>query len=640
MQTALNSPFKGYYPNVNPFGISPRYNGNTPLSNLYNKYKMDDSVNYKLSKVKNRRDANAEIEQGEIVRQDLPNGGTLLHKALGKKHKNGGIPVNLPDNSFIFSNYKSTSLNKEELDTFNLGGYSKKINSRTPSKILENNVDIKHYNEMEKYLQESKNPIEKTTARIMKDKYDKIISKIGALQEYKKPNATIPNFAYLLEKTPQLKDEEIQTEMYREGGRVLPKYRDGKAGYRNSPEQRKSIFDTWLQNSSRLFPVDTKDFDTYYNNPSKLQSLYATNPNYDDAVVDMMKREGMTYKGLDSYGDKTDYTKDEYLQGFQDNKFDRRVLDIQKKTFDNPEAFTKLGYKQIDPEGNVYYTGEGNSYVIPEYAQKSEDLELTGDPDFTEDLETTTSTKPTKGENNLDKRFGDDMSWLKGYNWTPKMLSMLGNMAQYPRAYNPSLSLEQPLRVREQLLDAQPSVNDVLANRYMALKASNQYAPQSVANKQFLDTDVNKQINDYRYKIDQANQNISTDVNNKNAQMQNQVVNSNNARRAQYIDKMNELYQNMANERNTINATNLNLLGQGLNEQDQTNLSNELMRRQYNWNVNQMMQSMSTSEQIEAEINRINKLNLDDSIKQIYITNLLKKQYSTNPATTNPYSFK
>ena len=112
MQTALNSPFKGYYPNVNPFGISPRYNGNTPLSNLYNKYKTDDSVNYKLSKVKNRRDANAEIEQGEIVRQDLPNGGTLLHKALGKKHKNGGIPVNLPDNSFIFSNYKSTSLNK------------------------------------------------------------------------------------------------------------------------------------------------------------------------------------------------------------------------------------------------------------------------------------------------------------------------------------------------------------------------------------------------------------------------------------------------------------------------------------------------------------------------------------------------
>ena len=88
MNTAPNSPFKGYYPNVNPFGISPRYNGNTPLYNLYNKYKTDE-VNDSISKVNDIEDANAEIEQGEIVRQELPNGGTLLHKALGKKHNKG-----------------------------------------------------------------------------------------------------------------------------------------------------------------------------------------------------------------------------------------------------------------------------------------------------------------------------------------------------------------------------------------------------------------------------------------------------------------------------------------------------------------------------------------------------------------------
>lgn len=639
MQTALNSPFKGYYPNVNPFGISPRYNGNTPLSNLYNKYKMDDSVNYKLSKVKNRRDANAEIEQGEIVRQDLPNGGTLLHKALGKKHKDGGIPVNLPDNSFIFSNYKSTSLNKEELDTFNLGGYSKKINSRTPSKILENNVDIKHYNEMEKYLQESKNPLEKKTAQLMKAKYDKIVSNIGALQEYKKPNATIPNFAYLLEKTPQLKEQEIQTEMYKEGGYFIPKFQDGnlyKSPYKVKPEGYGD-----LTKMNEYIKTYNQSAGTNFKTIAEVQKHRTeTTP---ELVIDAYRNQGVnpTNRHAKILGTKeinfSEVPDEKILEGDYDKLWgNRQIIPIKKNFKNEQEWFQYLKMRPTIMSNNKPYVYEGNNvYLTPEYDPqtiKPVDPTKPADP-----AKPTIPTIPTKGENNLDKRFGDDLSWLKGYNWTPKMLSMLGNMAQYPRAYNPSLSLEQPLRVREQLLDAQPSVNDILANRYMALKATNQYAPQSVANKQFLDTDVNKQISDYRYKIDQANQNISTDVNNKNAQMQNQVVNSNNARRAQYIDKMNELYQNMANERNTINATNLNLLGQGLNEQDQTNLSNELMRKQYNWNVNQMMQSMNTPEQMQAEINRINRLNLDDSVKKIMLTNFFKKYYSTNPAT-NPYS--
>ena len=635
MRTALNSPFKGYYPNVNPFGIAPRYDGNTPLANLYSRYKMDNGVNDKISKVNKRNDANAEIEQGEIVRQNLPNGGTILHKALGKKHKNGGIPVNLPDNSFIFSNYKSTSLDKDELDTYNLGGYSKNINSRTPSKILEKNVDIKNYNKMEKYLQESKDPVEITTAQRMKAKYDEIIAKIAALQEYKKPNTTIPDFAYLLEETPELKDEKTQTEMYKEGGMFLPKYQEGKikTPYNVKPEGYGS-----LDKMNEYIKAYNQSAGTNFNSIADVQKHRTeTNP---ELVLDAYRNQDLnpTNKHAKILGTRNiDFSQIEdskILEGDYDKLWgNRQVLPITKKFKNEQEWFQYLKMRPTIMSNNKPYVYEGNNvYVAPEYEQE------VGQPvEPTKPGEPVKPTVPTKGENNLDSKYGDNMSWLKGYNWTPKMLSMLGNMAQYPRAYNPSLSLSQPVRFREQLLDAQPGVNDLLANRYMSLKAANQYAPQSLATRQFVDSDINKQINDYRYKVDQANQGVSTNVNNQNAQLQNQVVNSNNDRRAQYIDKMNELYQNMANERNTINATNLNLLGQGLNEQDQTNLSNDLMRRQYAWNVNQLKQSMNTPEQMQAEIERINKLPMEDYMKKIYLTGLVKKYYGTNQAV-NPYS--
>lgn len=494
MNTAPNSPFKGYYPNVNPFGISPRYNGNTPLYNLYNKYKTDE-VNDSISKVDDTEDANAEIEQGEIVRQELPNGGTLLHKALGKKHNKGGIPVNLPNNSFIFSNFKSTSLNKEELDTYKLGGFSKKVNNMTPSKILEKNVDIKHYNEMEKYLQESKDTVQLKTAQIMKEKYDKVLAKVAALQESKKVNTTMPNFAYLSEDTPQLKEKQIMTQMYQEGG--------------------------YLKTDDPL-------------------SLYMTK----EALAEYRKQ--------------------------------------------NP----------LIPN---------NNYVAP-------------------------------ASNQLTNEEGDKFDWIKPYDWTPNNLSILGNMTQYPRAYNPLLSLEQPVRLREQQINAQQGVNDILANRYMSLKAINQYAPNSIANSQFVDSDVNKQTTDYRNQINQANQSVSTDIHNKNAIDQTRVINSNYDRKAQYSDKMNELYQNMANERNTINATNLNILGKGLQEQNAYNQNIDLLKRQYGWNVQNSIKQQSSQKELEVEIEKINNSNMDESMKKMWLMYLGKKYYQTQSALQNPYS--
>lgn len=455
MNTAINSPFKGFHPNVNPFGISPRYDRvigipQNTKSNLA-------LINSSISKVDDRKDANAEIEKGEIVRQDLPNGGTLLHKATGKKHNQGGIPVNLPDGSFIFSNYKTTSLNKEELDKYELGGYNKKISNRTPSKILEKNVDIKHYNEMEKYLQETKDPVQYKTSQLMKQKYDDTIAKIAALQENKKLEKA-PDFAYLSEDSPEKETNKIMTEMYQKGG---------------------------LHNNSE-------------------------------------------------------------------------------------------------------YALDYNSNPLP---------------------------------------------FIKDYNRIPTNLSLIGNMAQYPRAFNPSLSLEQPVRLREQQISSRQGINDILANRYASLKATNLYTPLSVANSQFIDSDTNKQMVDYNNQVNQANQNVSTDIHNRNATEQNRVLNSNNDRRGQYVDKMNELYQNLANERNTINATNLNIIGKSMNEEENYNNTRDLLNKSYYWNVMNNMGNGNSLEKMKKQIKAINDMDLDDVTRKLWFSNLFKTgvQNKTNP---------
>lgn len=652
MNTAPNSPFKGYYPNVNPFGISPRYNGNTPLYNLYNKYKTEDVVNDTISKVDNKEDANAEIEQGEIVRQDLPNGGTLLHKALGKKHKDGGIPVNLPNNSFIFSNFKTTSLNKEELETFKLGGFSKKVNNMTPAKILEKNVDIKHYNEMEKYLQESKDSVQLKTAQLMKEKYDKVVAKVAALQESKKPNTNIPNFAYLTEDTPELKEQEIMTQQYREGGHVLPKFqlgsfynkfdplamylnpdnvympnnpaytnsghqsRNGK-GYGDSPELNQYTQD-WYKR------VSGEDFEYTPEKISKLQQLYSK---YHKEEWGQGFNSGI---GKEFDGNMGNITNSYYfnkvpIKGTQAGEID--LNDYFKKTPNEQIAISKQ--YGIDPKQMEQYKISGKAKVI---------INPDGSTSQPEVNTESSNAYVAPATNGLTNEEGDKFNWVKPYDWSPKALSMLGNMAQYPRAYNPALSLEQPVRLREQQINAQPGVNDILANRYMSMKASNQYAPNSIANSQFIDSDANKQIMDYRNQVNQANLNVATDIHNKNAVEQNRVVNSNNDRRAQYSDKMNELYQNMANERNTINATNLNLLGQGLQEQNAYNQNVDLLKRQYGWNVQNGIKQQMSSKELEAEIQKINNSNMDENVKKTWLMHLAKKYYQTQPALQNPYS--
>ena len=79
-----------------------------------------------------RDEANLEAEKGETALTDMNNDGDFeLYNIGGKRHHSGGTPLNLPDQSFIFSDTSKMKLNKGELSEMGIDS-KKKI---TPAKI-------------------------------------------------------------------------------------------------------------------------------------------------------------------------------------------------------------------------------------------------------------------------------------------------------------------------------------------------------------------------------------------------------------------------------------------------------------------------------------------------------------------------
>jgi hypothetical protein len=93
-----------------------------------------------------REDANLEAESGEIVFGDI-NGDTFpeTNKIVGKRHSEGGVPLNLPSGTFIFSDTKSMKIKDCEI----LKMFNKPCGKRsyTPAKLAQV-FDINAYREI------------------------------------------------------------------------------------------------------------------------------------------------------------------------------------------------------------------------------------------------------------------------------------------------------------------------------------------------------------------------------------------------------------------------------------------------------------------------------------------------------------
>lgn len=135
--------------------------------------KPDLSVKKTLNKVP-RDKANLEAEGGETAYGDINGDGMLEHYNIeGPRHNAGGVPLNLPDDSFIYSDFVKMKI--KDPDILAKFGKGKSSKSYTPAQLAKQ-YDINKYRQI---LQDpNSDSIDKKTAEIMIKNYN---MKLGAL---------------------------------------------------------------------------------------------------------------------------------------------------------------------------------------------------------------------------------------------------------------------------------------------------------------------------------------------------------------------------------------------------------------------------------------------------------------------------
>ena len=121
-----------------------------------------------------REEANLEAEGGETVYGDINGDGMPEHKIIkGPRHAQGGVPLKLPEDTFIFSDTRAMRIKDPEILTmFGKGGVNK---SYTPAELAKQ-YDVQKYR---KILEDpDTDAIERKTAELMIKKF---VVKLGCL---------------------------------------------------------------------------------------------------------------------------------------------------------------------------------------------------------------------------------------------------------------------------------------------------------------------------------------------------------------------------------------------------------------------------------------------------------------------------
>jgi hypothetical protein len=206
---------------------------------------VDSDVKNTISAVP-RDKANIEAEGGETIVGDINNDGYLEHQTIiGKRHTQGGVPLNVPEGSFIFSDTKKMTIKDPEV----LAIFGMKPNKAgyTPAEIAKK-YNINDFIAILK--DESKDNYAKETAQIMLQSNLKKLGMLALIQESMKgfPDG-VPAIAESVmgemqggqeapeQEAPQeemMEEEEQPIQRY--GGSQLPKAQTGRIIYiRNQP---------------------------------------------------------------------------------------------------------------------------------------------------------------------------------------------------------------------------------------------------------------------------------------------------------------------------------------------------------------------------------------------------------------------
>ena len=136
----------------------------------------ETSVRYSLMRVP-KDEANIEAEGGETVLTDLNGDGKFgLYDIKGPRHSKGGVPLNLPPQSFVFSDFNKLLFNKKEMAEFGLET-KKRL---TPAKISKK-YGLNEYHG--KINDDYADDIQVTSAELMLAKNGGQLSKLAFMQE-------------------------------------------------------------------------------------------------------------------------------------------------------------------------------------------------------------------------------------------------------------------------------------------------------------------------------------------------------------------------------------------------------------------------------------------------------------------------
>lgn len=186
-------------------GLPKNAKGGTAPTSLYKQIApsyMADSLSTKELKKKTTLGpvpesmANLEAEKGETALLPDVDGLPAHYQIGGKRHSQGGTPLNLPENSFIFSDTSSMKIKDPKvLEEF---GMPKKKGGYTPADVAKR-YDINKYREI--LADKTTDKMAKETAEKMISNYNVKLAKLALYQESKKgfpdgiPTVALPYLA-------------------------------------------------------------------------------------------------------------------------------------------------------------------------------------------------------------------------------------------------------------------------------------------------------------------------------------------------------------------------------------------------------------------------------------------------------------
>ena len=207
-----------------------------------------DTVSNTIQEVP-RYAANIEAEKGETVYGDLDNDGELEHMKIGgKRHSEGGTPLNVPEGSFIFSDTAKMKIKDGEILKY--FGLPAKKGGYTPAEIAKR-YDINKYKGI--LEDENSDDLSKNTAQLMVSNYNKKLAALAMVQEQMK------GFPQGMPAVAQQGEGQEEMAMAEYGG-YLPKAQTGRVAVWDEDEQ-KALQDYIKQRYNVEIPINARDTD-------------------------------------------------------------------------------------------------------------------------------------------------------------------------------------------------------------------------------------------------------------------------------------------------------------------------------------------------------------------------------------------